>query len=63
MKLYVEEKEFTDENTGNPVTYRQVVLEADGIRVPIKATYKNDKRLLLFLRRYIRQNTHYYIRQ
>lgn len=49
MKLYVEKKEFTDENTGNPVTYRQVVLEADGIRVPIKATYKNDKRLLLCL--------------
>lgn len=49
MKLYIEEKEFTDENTGNPVTYRQVVLESDGIRVPIKATYKNDKRLLLCL--------------
>lgn len=37
MKFYVEEKELTDENTGNPVTYRQVVLEADGIRIPICA--------------------------
>ena len=47
MRLYVEEKEFTGENTGEPITYRQVMLEMNGICVPIKATYKNDKRLLL----------------
>ncbi len=45
MKFYVEEKELTDENTGNPVTYRQVVLEADGIRVQICAIhwYKTEE--------------------
>lgn len=51
MELYVEEKEFFDERTCESVVYQQVVLDVGGIRVPIKATFKNDKRVLLALAR------------
>ena len=51
MKLYVEEKQFQDKQTGETVNYSQVVLDVDGERIPIKATFKNDSRLLRSLAR------------
>lgn len=49
MKMYIKEEQFTDKQTGDVIAYQQVYVEVDGISVPIKTTFKNDRRLLLCL--------------
>ena len=49
MKMYIKEEQFTDKQTGDVIAYQQVCVEVDGISVPIKPTFKNDRRLLLCL--------------
>ena len=48
MKLYVEKREFDGED-GSTVHYKQVMLTVSGITVPIKAVFKDDRRVLLAL--------------
>ena len=47
-KLYIEEREFDGEE-GGKVHYKQVMLSVAGVSVPIKAVFKDDRRLLLAL--------------
>lgn len=49
MTMYIKEEQFTDKQTGDAIAYQQVYLDVDGIVVPIKPTFKNDRRLLLCL--------------
>lgn len=47
MRLYTEKRTFIGDD-GNPVDFDQPMLELqDGVSVPIKPVFKNDKRLLL----------------
>ena len=48
IKLYIEKREFDGEE-GGKVQYSQVMLTVAGITVPIKAVFKDDRRLLLAL--------------
>lgn len=47
MRLYLEKRTFVGED-GKPVEFDQPMLELqDGVSLPIKPVFKNDKRLLL----------------
>ena len=48
VKLYTQIKEFEGED-GATVKFKQVMLEVSGITVPIKAVFKDDKRVLVAL--------------
>lgn len=48
IKLYVENREFEGED-GATVKFKQVMLQAAGITVPIKPVFKDDRRLLIAL--------------
>ena len=48
IKLYIENREFEGED-GGTVHYKQVMLESSGITVPIRAVFKDDRRLLFAL--------------
>lgn len=47
-KVYIENREFDGED-GSKVHFKQVMLEVSGVTVPIKAVFKDDKRLLVAL--------------
>lgn len=49
MTMYIKEEQFTDKQTGDVIAYQQIYVEVDGISVPVKPTFKNDRRLLLCL--------------
>lgn len=51
LKLYTEDRIFTDKDTKEDVVYEQVMLEVGGEKIPIKATFKSDARLLRSLAR------------
>lgn len=48
IKLYIENREFEGED-GSTVKFKQVILEVAGIAVPVKAVFKDDKRVLVAL--------------
>ena len=48
VKIYTEIKEFEGED-GSTIKFKQVMLDVSGVVIPIKAVFKDDKRLLTAL--------------